>query len=220
MSSTARTRKLLPWHACIIGAGGWAYFEVPGQHPLLAYSKAFNFVEVNSTFYEIPSLKLVQSWRGLVPPNFEFAVRCNKALTHKHKFQPTPEAYEVLKRMITICSTLKTDILHLQTPPTFQQTKTNAELIRNFFSATDPKGIRIALEIRGAKGEPNPDLIKTMLDYNMIIASTSPKKRNQPTNPTSYTQDSSEKAITTSTSQQMKNLEKSTAKRPKETTKQ
>jgi hypothetical protein len=82
----------------LIGAGGWAYFQVLDLHPLVAYSKAFNFVEVNSTFYEIPSLKLVESWRRLVPPNFEFAVRCNKALTHKFKFQLISDAFEILER--------------------------------------------------------------------------------------------------------------------------
>ncbi|NIR87079.1 DUF72 domain-containing protein, partial [Candidatus Bathyarchaeota archaeon] len=152
----------------LIGAGGWAYFHVRGLHPLVAYSKAFNFVEVNSTFYKIPSLKQVESWRRLVPPHFEFAVRCNKALTHKHKFQPTLQAFEVLEKMITICTTLKAEILHLQTPATFQPTKSNAERIRNFFSSTDLKDIRIALEMRGAKQPLNPDLIKTMQDNNMI----------------------------------------------------
>ena len=152
----------------LIGAGGWAYFQVPGIHPLVAYSNAFDFVEVNSTFYEIPNLKLVESWRKLVPPNFEFAVRCNKALTYKHKFQPTPEAFEVFKKMVTLCSTLKAEILHLQTPATFQPTKSNVELIRNFFSSTDFRGIRIALEMRGAKQPLNSNLRTTMQDYNMI----------------------------------------------------
>jgi uncharacterized protein YecE (DUF72 family) len=152
----------------LIGAGGWAYFQVPGMHPLVAYSQAFNFVEVNSTFYEIPGLKLVESWRRLVPPDFEFAVRCNKALTHKYKFQPQPEAFEVLKKMTTICSALKAEILHLQTPPTFQPTKTNIDLIRNFFSTADMKSIRIALETRGGKRSINPYLAEAMQDYNMI----------------------------------------------------
>ncbi len=152
----------------LIGAGGWAYFQVPGVHPLAAYSRAFDFVEVNSTFYEIPSLKLVESWRRLVPLNFEFAVRCNKALTHKYKFQPTLEAFEVLEKMITICTTLKAEILHLQTPATFQPTKTNVELIRNFFSSVDLKDVRVALEMRGATQPLNSNLVKTMQDYNMI----------------------------------------------------
>jgi len=152
----------------LIGAGGWAYFQVPGVHPLVAYSKAFNFVEVNSTFYEIPTLKLVESWRRLVPPDFEFAVRCNKALTYKHKFQPTPKAFEVLENMITICRTLKAEILHIQTPATFQPTKSNVELIRNFFSSADLKGIRIALETRGTKQPLDPNLVKVMQNYNMV----------------------------------------------------
>ncbi len=152
----------------LIGAGGWAYFQVAGVHPLVAYSKAFDFVEVNSAFYEIPNLKLVESWRRLVSPNFEFAVRCNRALTHKYKFKPTPEAFDVLEKMTTICSTLKAEILHLQTPPTFQPSKTNVDLIRNFFSTTDLKGIRIALEIRGGKRPLNSYVIKTMQDNNFI----------------------------------------------------
>ena len=152
----------------LIGAGGWAYFQVPGVHPLVAYSKAFDFVEVNSTFYEILTLKMVESWRRLVPQNFEFAVRCNKALTHKYKFQPTPEAFEVLEKMITICSILKAEILHLQTPATFQPTKSNVERIRNFFSSTNLKGIRVALEMKGAKQPLDSDLITTMQDFNMI----------------------------------------------------
>jgi len=152
----------------LIGAGGWAYFQVPSESPLVAYSKAFDFVEVNSTFYEIPSLKLVESWRRSVPPNFEFAVRCNKELTHRYKLQPISEAFEVLNRMIIICRILKAEILHLQTPPTFQTTKSNAELIRNFFSSTHLKGVRIALELRGTKRPLNSDLVTTMQDCNMI----------------------------------------------------
>jgi len=152
----------------LIGAGGWAYFQVPGLHPLVAYSTAFDFVEVNSTFYEIPCLKLVESWRRLAPPNFEFAVRCNKALTHKCKFQPIPEAFEVLKKMTATCNILKAEFLHVQTPASFQPTKANVDLMRNFFSSADLKGIRVALEIRGGDRPLNPDLVKMMQDYNMI----------------------------------------------------
>lgn len=151
----------------LIGAGGWAYFQVFGQHPLVAYSKAFDFVEVNSTFYKMPNPKLVKSWRKIVPPRFEFAVRCNKMLSHKYRFQPTAEAYKTLSEMISICDTLKAEILHIQTPPKFQPTKANAELIHNFFSTTDLKNVRIALEVRN-KHPVDPNFIKTMQGYNMI----------------------------------------------------
>jgi len=88
----------------LIGTGGWAYFQIPGVHPLVAYSKAFNFVEVNSTFYELPSLKEAEKWRKLVPPTFQFTVRANKAITHKCKLQPTQEAFETFEKMRQICT--------------------------------------------------------------------------------------------------------------------
>ena len=152
----------------LIGAGGWAYFQVPGMHPLVAYSRAFDFVEVNSTFYKTPNLQLVKSWRRLVPPSFEFAVRCNKALTHKYKFQPTPKAFEVLEKMIAICNTLKAEILHLQTPATFQPTQSNGELMGNFFSSVNLKGIQVAVEMRGVKQPVDSGFITTMQDLNLI----------------------------------------------------
>jgi len=57
----------------LVGTGGWAYFQVPRLKPLAAYSKVFNFVEVNSTFYQIPSLSEVENWRKLVPSDFSFS---------------------------------------------------------------------------------------------------------------------------------------------------
>ncbi|UCE57960.1 MAG: DUF72 domain-containing protein [Candidatus Bathyarchaeota archaeon] len=152
----------------LIGAGGWAYFKVPGMHPLVAYSRAFNFVEVNSTFYKTPNLKLVKSWRRLVPPNFEFAVRCNKELTHKYKFQPTLKAFQVLEKMIAICNTLKAEILHLQTPATFQPTQSNGELMDIFFSSVNLKGIQVAMEMRGVRQPVDSGFVRSMQDLNLI----------------------------------------------------
>ncbi len=57
-----------------IGAGGWAYFHVPGMDSLAAYAKAFDFVEVNSTFYMNPSVEMVRLWRNRVPEDFMFSV--------------------------------------------------------------------------------------------------------------------------------------------------
>jgi uncharacterized protein YecE (DUF72 family) len=79
----------------LIGTGGWAFFKISGIHPLAAYSRAFDFVEVNSTFYEIPKIKRVESWRRIIPPDFEFSVRCNKNLTYELKFESVPETFEI-----------------------------------------------------------------------------------------------------------------------------
>jgi uncharacterized protein YecE (DUF72 family) len=153
-----------------IGAGGWAYFKVPNLDPLTAYSKAFNFVEVNSTFYETPLLKQVASWRKRVPAEFEFSVRCHRDLTHKYKLEPIKESHEILLESIEICRTLKAPILQIQTPPSFRVTAQKASDLKDLFSSSDMKGIRIAWEIRG-KGQGNqlPDyLLKVMQDLDII----------------------------------------------------
>ena len=159
------TRGLVDY---LIGTGGWAYFQVPGLRPLVAYSRLFDFVEVNSTFYQIPRLRTVESWRRQVPQNFEFSVRCNSIVTHKHQFEPNEETYVAFDKMITICKTLRADILHMQTPPFFEPTKENANLIHSFMSSIDLKGVRIALEIRGANQALSSDFVNMMKDHNMV----------------------------------------------------
>jgi len=152
----------------LIGTGGWAYFRVPGLRPLVAYSRLFDFVEVNSTFYQIPSSGAVESWKRQVPPNFEFSVRCNRDVTHKYQFKPHNEAYNAFEKMITVCKMLGADILHMQTPPLFKPTEDNANLLRSFMSSVDLKGVRIALEIRGANQALSAEFVKMMQDHNMV----------------------------------------------------
>ncbi|MCX9082596.1 MAG: DUF72 domain-containing protein [Candidatus Methanoperedens sp.] len=131
-----------------IGAGGWAYFKVSGFDSLAAYSKAYDFVEVNSTFYTTPPIEMVRSWRQRVPDDFMFSVRCHKDLTHKYMLFPGKESYEIINRSLRICSELKATILHIQTPPAFNPDK-NLENIHDFFSSVDPGNVRLAWEIRG-----------------------------------------------------------------------
>jgi len=153
----------------LIGTGGWAYFEIPGLHPLVAYSKAFNFVEVNSTFYQIPRLEEVERWRKLVPSDFEFAVRAHRSITHEHKLQPVEESLEAFEKMKKICDILNAEILQFQTPLTFKPTQNSIDNLRTFLSSVDLGRLRIALEIRGKGDSKLPsELIKTMQDYSMI----------------------------------------------------
>lgn len=153
----------------LIGAGGWAYFQVPGQDSLTAYSKAFNFVEVNSTFYTMPSLREVESWRRRVQKDFEFTVRCHRDLTHKLKLEPLDESYRILSEMIAICKTLETDILHVQTPARLKFTDSKIRSVRDFFQSASLKGIRIAWEARQTGTQPLPtNLVKLMQDFNII----------------------------------------------------
>jgi uncharacterized protein YecE (DUF72 family) len=152
----------------LIGTGGWAYFQVPGLRSLAAYSKVFSFVEVNSTFYQIPNLKTVESWRRRVPPDFEFSVRCNKLVSHTHQFGSDPETCDAFDRMITICKTLRAEILHVQAPAGFQPNEEHAAVLRSFLSSVSLKGVRVAFELREGNQNLSGGFVEVMRDYNLV----------------------------------------------------
>jgi len=153
----------------LIGCGGWAYFGVPGLRPLEAYAKAFNFVEVNSTFYRIPNLQLVGSWRQRVSSDFEFAVRCHKDVTHRYQLEPVQEAFQALNTMIKICHVLDSEFLVLETPPKIHFGPQKTESVRNLFESVSLKGIGLVWEVRRGKGVPIPaNLVALMQDYGVV----------------------------------------------------
>lgn len=152
----------------LIGAGGWAYFHVSGLKPLTAYARAFNFVEVNSTFYQLPTLEQVEMWRKVVPQDFKFSVRAHRSITHRLKLQPLEETFEAFEKMKQICSILNAEILHLQTPSNLP-TETLANNLGTFLASANLQRLRLALEIRGAESSKLPsDLLNVMQNHNMI----------------------------------------------------
>jgi uncharacterized protein YecE (DUF72 family) len=153
----------------LIGAGGWAYFQIPGLHPLAAYSKAFNFVEVNSTFYEIPPPRQAEKWRRIVPRDFRFTVRAHQTMTHKHRLQPTRETLETFEKLRTICKILKAEIIHFQIPPSPKMKQESIRDIQDLLATISLGKMRIALETRGTSPSKLPsELIKTMQEHNII----------------------------------------------------
>ncbi len=153
----------------LIGTGGWAYYQIPGLRSLGAYSRAFNFVEVNTTFYRMPPLSEVERWRKLVPQDFHFAVRAHRTITHTFKFQPTEEALGAFEKMKQICTALNAEVLHLQTPPSFKITKTSVADIQGLLGSVNTGRLRLALEVRGTQASKLPtELVKTMQEHDVI----------------------------------------------------
>jgi len=153
----------------LIGTGGWAYFRVPELRPLTAYSRIFNFVEVNSTFYHIPELRQVEKWRRHVPLGFKFSVRAHQSITHQYGLRPVQGTFEAFERMKRICRALDAEIMHLQLPPSFELTVTSMTNFHSLLLSVNLQKIRLALEIRGAKSSQlPPELLKIMQEYNIV----------------------------------------------------
>jgi len=149
----------------LIGTGGWAYFKVPDQPPLKAYSKIFNFVEVNYTFYEYPDSQMVERWRRTVPSDFIFSVRCHRELTHKIGLKPVDEAYTVLSRMLDYCNILGSPFLVLETPVSYvinyEERKNAGELLSSFAF----QGVNLVWEMRAPVTK---EALYLMQDFNII----------------------------------------------------
>jgi uncharacterized protein YecE (DUF72 family) len=149
----------------LVGAGGWAYFQVHNKPPLKAYSEVFGFVEVNSTFYEYPNLRTVEGWRRIVPADFTFSVRCHQDLTHLIGIKPVDEAYAVFYKMKACCSALEAPFLVLETPASQVLDAKGVEDARSFFSSISVDGLRLVWEYRAPFTTEIGDL---MQDFGIV----------------------------------------------------
>jgi uncharacterized protein YecE (DUF72 family) len=79
-----------------IGCSGWSYrdwrdgFYPPGTPSsgwLAHYASVFDTVEVNATFYRLPTRSTVRSWAEQVPDGFLFAVKGSRYLTHMRRLR-------------------------------------------------------------------------------------------------------------------------------------
>lgn len=75
-----------------VGTCGWSYQdwsrvfypeELPAGEFLSYYAGRFPIVEVDSTFYRPPSLKMVQGWREKTPDHFGFSLKVPQVITHE-----------------------------------------------------------------------------------------------------------------------------------------
>lgn len=79
-----------------VGCSGWCYKEwrdafypealYPKEY-LAYYSRFFNTVEINSTFYRLPTEKTVKSWYAQTPPSFKYSLKASRTLTHVERFK-------------------------------------------------------------------------------------------------------------------------------------
>jgi uncharacterized protein YecE (DUF72 family) len=135
-----------------IGTSGYNYPEwrgsfypekFPTSKMLAYYSERFTTVEVNYTFYRIPTPALLEGWAKGTPEGFTFTLKAPRRITHDSKLQRC----EDLTR--TFCQTAATlgpkqGALLFQLPPTF---KRDDDVLRRFVELL-PEGTRAAFEFR------------------------------------------------------------------------
>ena len=74
-----------------VGTSGYSYKEwkgkfypdrIPPKEMLSFYSRRFDTVEINNTFYRMPKEDLLLGWARQVPDGFIFALKASQVITH------------------------------------------------------------------------------------------------------------------------------------------
>ena len=137
-----------------IGTMGWSYkfwignFYPEGSDNLLGeYAKNFDTVEINNTFYRIPSKDTVGNWKEETPDDFVFSAKFPRKITHIKKLQDCTEEVKVFIDHMSLLGD-KLGPLLMQFPPDFAPE--NSEILKDFLSGL-PEGYRFAVEVRNKK---------------------------------------------------------------------
>lgn len=107
------------------------------------YAATFDTVEINNSFYRLPSADTFARWRDQAPPGFRYAVKANRYLTQARKLK---DCAEPLKRMIAPLRKLGDRLgpVLYQLPPRF---RVNLERLADFIALL-PKDITHVFEFR------------------------------------------------------------------------
>ena len=127
-----------------IGCSGWHYEHWRGMYYpeelskpkwLSFYAQQFNTVELNNSFYRLPSEKAFGTWRESTPDDFIFAVKVSRFITHIKRLRSLGPAVEDFLVRASLLGQKLGPLLY-QLPPSM---KRNDELLQGFLSSLPPK---------------------------------------------------------------------------------
>jgi len=134
------------------GTSGFGYKEwkgsfypekLPAKEMLGYYAERLPAVEINNTFYRMPSAETLAGWASQVPETFRFSVKASRRITHMKRLKNCAEETEYL---LTTCAALgdRLGVVLFQTPPNL---KKDVDRLRLFLE-TLPAGTRATFEFR------------------------------------------------------------------------
>jgi len=135
-----------------VGTSGWHYEHWRGlYYPeelakpkwLQFYSKQFNTVELNNSFYHLPTEKAFITWRESAPENFIYAVKVSRFITHLKKLRNIGSALDNFLSRACLLQDKLGPLLY-QLPPNM---KRNDEVLQIFLSSL-PQEYRHVFEFR------------------------------------------------------------------------
>jgi len=159
-----------------VGTQGWNYdawvgpFYPAGTRPadfLTVYARAFDTVEVDSTFYAIPAAKTVRGWAQRTPADFLFSLKLPQEITHERRLRNVDQlAAEFFDSARELGDKLGPVLIQLG--PEFGPTELPA--LAQFLPKL-PKDIRFALEFR-QKGWIHDGVLALLAEHDVALTLT------------------------------------------------
>lgn len=149
---TSMNERIMSSGSIHLGTSGWTYDHwkevfypdsVPKRQWFEYYCSQFQTVELNSSFYRIPTLKVVEGWNNRSPEDFRFAIKMSRLVTHERKLK---NCEHELEWFLSVFEPLKKKIavFLIQLPPTL---KFDPDRIVHF-SKLLPNDVPIVFEFR------------------------------------------------------------------------
>jgi uncharacterized protein YecE (DUF72 family) len=147
-----RTTAMPLTNRVLVGTSGWSYDhwrdrfyppEMSSRDWLGCYAGQLRSVEINSTFYRLPSEDTLRAWRDAVPPDFVFSVKASRYITHTKKLRDPRQTLPPLLERIGLLGAKLGPIL-FQLPPRWRR---NVDRLAEFLEALS-SDFRYAFEFR------------------------------------------------------------------------
>jgi uncharacterized protein YecE (DUF72 family) len=159
-----------------VGCSGWSYDGWLGYfYPssldrkdfLKYYSKVFDFVEIDSSFYNPPNIFMTKRWASHTPDDFRFTAKFPRSITHEKRLSD-PE--KELRYFFDVMRPLRTKMLALllQLPPSLTA-KEGLKKLEALIHMLD-SDFRYAIEVRHKSWFDNKEARKLLSENNICLA--------------------------------------------------
>ena len=157
-----------------VGTQGWNYQAWVGPfYPhgtragdfLTVYARAFDTVEVDSTFYAVPPSSTVRGWYERTPPGFVFALKLPQAVTHEARLRDDGGVTETFFARARELGDKLGPVL-VQLPPDFGPEELPALVD---FLPRLPRDMRVAVEFR-QRGWLQPGVLALLREHGVAVA--------------------------------------------------
>ncbi len=179
MKSSSSGREQRFW----IGTSGYNYPEwkghfypvdLPAEGMLAFYARQFASVEINYTFYRMPTERTLSGWAAATPPHFAFTLKAPRRVTHEARLRRIEEP---VGRFVEVALTLgdKLGALLFQLPPSLGK---DLEALEGLLALVPPT-VRVAVEFRHPSWHA-PDVIECLRRHGAALCVADSEKMTTP----------------------------------------